>query len=102
MNKLNDAEMDMTAGGNYGDKGNQGICYPQGTYVEVYDNFFHTTTTRARVIDSHTVIVETYKPNLWTGEEYVSDVECVREYLLDFGPEHKNKNDWYNNSDIQR
>ena len=96
--ELNDKELNLLSGGNYGDKSRKNFGYWLGSYVEVYDNFFHTTTTRAKITDvKDTVLCEL---SLWTGDYEPTD--RYYEYYCEFDEKHKSKNGWYTSSDIQR
>ena len=93
MNAMNEKELEMVVGGDDGDIYREGYHtadwrYPYirfiGDSVEVYDNFWHTTTTRAVVTNRY------FSPNK----------ECFV-YYCQFDDAHKDKNGYYTINDIQ-
>ena len=64
---INDKALTKVTGGDYGDTlkydfKHKRPLYKVGNIVEVYDNFFHTTTTRGKVV---AVYKELYKDTLF-------------------------------------
>ena len=99
---VNDEALEAVAGGNYGDMGNVYIelDYTEGMAVEIFDNFWHTTTTRAIITSVKQFWGENYKYNPYTGE---FDCEHYFKYYCEFiEQKYQYKNGWYTADDIER
>ena len=102
MIKAADDEMlEAVAGGDYFDDGRDNDVKPMynvGDIVEVYDNFLHITTSRAK-ITTHNFL---WQANGDSSHPFHADLVGSQYYCEFLDPECSDRNGWYTASDIER